>query len=528
MRYIFYGMSKKQGVEQPRVHDDSKAEGSLAQIREFQRPAFSVLDNPRLRTKADYENNVKIVNAYFEECIQHRGDGVSFDDEKRSQDLEFFSHLYKDDPDKIPRDIDTLSRIKKGFDQGSFFARVVEMILWQAQRDYNLFGDNARVTPTSEFDDLTKGVDLVVEIPVIQQDESTGEYTRRTRPLGVDMTKRVREDSASAAALDVKAHDKFSRGKHEEGYFRRNGVFRHLDYLKTPLFPGYESGKQDIHENTPGLELPVVVVSLTEQDLFDYCRIVIDEDTRKPRDPKSIFKDPKFHAFRKKIFDLIATGVQEQIGALSSQRNAYQQNNIYRTKTAEVSSELHSFESDEQILNQIADSMRAEQSEADRAEKVLSISNRIETSEETAVMVENAAAAIRSNTEKINMVVQKMKAIFAPDIAKKVDTISEQEKDKARKDMIQELLSGIPVPAERIRENSALFLPLHAADYRVNNMLLAGIRPVLISQAKRGDVFAGTLVADLRILKNKEEIVAGFERMMADTHAIAKNNQGAA
>ena len=198
-------------------------EGTGARKAEHTPPsAASTLSLDVRRSKADYESMVRLVNAYFEHCLHKRADGESFERVKDAQSPEFFADMYADDPQKIVRDAATLDSLSEKMDIASFFPRVVEALLWQAQKDYQILGPGVTIVPTSRFDDITKGFDLVVALP----DDPGGTM------LGVDVTMKQRVDPFQVSALDAKSRLKFSRGQHEETYFRHQGVFRHLDYLR--------------------------------------------------------------------------------------------------------------------------------------------------------------------------------------------------------------------------------------------------------------------------------------------------------
>ncbi len=493
------------------VYSESMGLAERPKTGEISRPhsgSVPALDSETLRLKTNFENNVRLVNAFFEECIHNRKDGESFQDAKKSQDLEFFEHLYqRHDPEKITRDLETMQRIKKGMEQSSFFARVVETVLWQAQKDYALFGRGARVVPTSEFDDFTKGVDLVVELldPVER--------------FGVDVTMKTRIDPYLGGALDAKSHLKFSRGDHEKGYFRRQGVFRRLDYLNTPTFSGIDP--TDTANKKPGLDLPAVVLSLSEQDLVDYCSIVIDDRTKKPRDPQVVQMDPRFHQFRVKIFEALGASIAQQQSALQKQENIFRQQQGYRGNTPSIDSELAAFESDRRSLERVADRVSEEGAKGKRVSTLVALAEKSETPEEKEIMMENAAAAIASNHETLRAVVQKLKKFLSPDQVITVDAISQQEKDRARNEMITELLSGVALH-DSIPAGDSLFSKLHDFDFMANAALIAGARSEIVARAKEGDRNASVLIGKIRTLANSEQLIRGFERMMTDMHKIDK------
>lgn len=345
--------------------------------------------------------------------------------------------------------------------------------------------------------------------------------------VGIDITTRAKEDDAFRAALDAKAHFKFSSGAHERGYFRHGGAFRHLDYVYTPTFHGHDSSNNAETPTKPGIDLPAAVLSLTEQDLFDYCRMVIDPDTKKPRNPQEIQRDPHFQTFRIKIFGALQDGLEEQRAAVQKQEDVFRAHQRYRIHTQGAKEGLEIFENDIATIENYTNHIRAEKERAERVAGIVELTRRTLNPEEADVMFENTSAAIRSNTTVLQGVIHQLQKRIAPKLEEKINTIAQQEQDKKRNGMIQELLSDAPT-TEKADGHSRLFIPLLDPEYRANAMLIAGIRSELISRAqKQGDRRAAELIRGMRVLKNIEDTVLGFKNMLVDIDSIQKEKKSA-
>ena len=267
---------------------------------------------------------------------------------------------------------------------------------------------------------------------------------------------------------------------------------------------------------TPGLDIPAVVLSLTEQDLFDYCRIVINEGTKKPRSKEDVQADPRFQEFRVKIVAALEQAISEQQVALQKQEDTFRGHQSYRIHTVDVSGELDVFETDKHALQNIEERLHQEHARVRRIADILSMASKRETAEEKEIMIENAKAAIQENTLVLEGVVGRLRAMLAPSAAHTIEEIRGQEKDSKRSTMIQELLSGVPVADEQLGSTEGVFSSINDFGFRANNMLISGVRTELIARTKQGDGEAKKLVKQIRILKNTEEIVRGFERMVQD------------
>jgi len=251
-------------------------------------PKISLLQTDRIKKLESYEKNIKLINAYYEHCIDDRPDGESFAALRNAQDPIHFSSRYP--KEKIDRDIDTLNRIKHS--APSFFARVAESTLWELQKDYGIFGEDVDIMPSSDFDDKTRGVDLIV-LKGMQGD-------KKSAAVFIDATLVQGLSDASKALLEYKTNLHFARRSDERDAFKYGGVIRRVDYLSSPRMP----------HDTPGLEAPAIVVSLSEDDLFDVVRLVMNGDTMKPRNKGEVRNDPRFMELKERFIQKILNGLE--------------------------------------------------------------------------------------------------------------------------------------------------------------------------------------------------------------------------
>ncbi|GEM_PF-5330084 len=492
-------------------------EGTSARKPETSQPAVAKMPREVMRAQADYADNVRLVIAYLDTCINKPADGISFLSAKKAQDPTLFADIYNDNPKKISSDTFLAEHLAGKMDIAALFPRVIEALFWQAQKDYKIFGQNACVTPTADIVDYTVGVDHVLEIPAYHDTHPNTETDML--PLGVDVTMKT--------LTETKAHWKFPSSEHEKETVRHQGVFRHLDYLRTPTFSGAQT-EPGTGRIVPGIDLPMVVLSLSEQDLFDYCRIVMDPQTKKPRDPKEVQKDPRFQEFRTKLFESLQTGIQEQRAEVQKQEDVFRAQKSFRIHTQGVQEQLAVYKKDGARLDVLALRMAEERGAGKKSADIVQLRPKIMSPEETAVMIENAEAAIRSNIDILQGIVGRLKESVAPELDEKIESIAKKEKDKEKREMIQELLSGIPFEEQQPAEHGGLFTPLHDPEFRENAMLIAGIKSVLVERAqKHSDSRAGDLLRQIRGLNTTADVVRGFEKMIGDMRVIGEEKKSA-
>lgn len=480
-------------------------------------PVTETMPRELMRAKADYEDSVRLVSAYFEICIRKPEDGVAFLDAKNAQDPKSFADIYTDNLKKITADTFLAEYLAGKMEVAALFPRAVEALLWQAQKDYEIFGPHACVTPTADIVDYTAGVDHVLEIPAYHDTHPNTDPDMLR--LGVDVTMKTN--------TKAKAHWKFPFSEQERGALRHQGVFRHLDYLRTPTFSGAQT-EPGTGRVVPGIDIPLVVLSLTEQDLFDYCRIVMDPKTKKPRDPKQVQQDPRFQEFRAKLFELLGKGIEEQRAEVQKQEDVFRAHQRFRIHTQGVQGELAVYEKDGACLDALAQRMAEELLVGKKRADIVELRRNSTTPEETAVLLENAAAAIRSNQDILKSIVGRLKESFSPKLDEEIERIAQKEKDKEKRAMIEELLSGIPFQSQQQAERAPIFSPLNSLEYRENSMLITGLKSVMVERAqKQGDPHAADLLRHVRGLKTTEDIVRGFEKMMGDMKTVSEEKKTA-
>ncbi|MEK7123026.1 MAG: hypothetical protein AAB855_04190 [Patescibacteria group bacterium] len=258
-------------------------------------PPRAILDPISRSSLESLENNNKRLNTYYEHCIRYRPDGETFETMKYIQEPAHFSDLYSDD--KIEADEQTEHRIPTSV--GKFYASIAEATLWQLQKDYQIFGADVEIVPTSRFDDKTKGIDLVW----LQWNEDDTK-----NPILIDMASLDDDETF----LEAKGTMKFGHGS-REGHIRYGGAVRHLEYLRTSHFFGYEemTGHDGTKDRRNGLDGPAIALGLSKEDLFNIASLVIDSTTGKPRGVDDIQRDARFSKLREALLGKIEDALKK-------------------------------------------------------------------------------------------------------------------------------------------------------------------------------------------------------------------------
>ncbi len=206
------------------------------------------------------------------------------------------------------------------------------------------FGDNARVTFTSRYDDSTKGVDCVIEWKVrVKRKDETGkerEWEEVLR-LGVDLTLvRPGQSEELTRSLDKKMRrEAMTPGEYEK--LLLDGAVRRLDFFKSQVVPkerqGFESVRNEKLKTTyerPGVTVPTVVASMASADVYRFSAdIATVDDTRSGADRVSVRdlaeegdaarEELKDHPLRIAFLKSVIMGIDNQLQSIKEQPKLY-------------------------------------------------------------------------------------------------------------------------------------------------------------------------------------------------------------
>lgn len=220
------------------------------------------------------------------------------------------------------------------------------------------FGDNAHITLTSLYDDITKGVDMVVEWKTIRNGK-----THITR-LGVDLTLlRYGHDADKNWKLEKKQHGGVMRDPESQQSILLDGALRHLDYFKSQFNAHDWRGKRfartsaqgkKIISRRAGVFVPVVVASLENpMDLHHFCADLYDPKSRTIEDiEKDTHTTAQAHeefaqsSMRIALLKATLQGVRAQMDSLTDQKVLYSSDQKIQDQIVKTLEEFRSIKKD--------------------------------------------------------------------------------------------------------------------------------------------------------------------------------------
>lgn len=294
------------------------------------------------RAQYDFDSQ-KSVDENVEAVMQQYGQTTHHDPEQiRASVVSLFNtfdHIRKKEEraiggDEAQREIER-KRIKSSdiHETAIYFADILK---W--------FGENARVTFTSSYDDKRKGVDCVIEWKVkVKRKDETGKEREQEEilRLGVDITL-VRPGQSED--LTRKLEKKMKREAMDPEDYEKlllDGAVRTLDFFKSQVVPkerqGFESVRNETLKTTyerPGVTVPAVVASMAPTDMYRFAAdIAMVDDTRSGSDRVSLrdleqegeaardeFKD---HPLRIVFLKSVLKGIDQQIQSVEEQPKLY-------------------------------------------------------------------------------------------------------------------------------------------------------------------------------------------------------------
>ncbi|MBI4272783.1 hypothetical protein HY621_02950 [Candidatus Uhrbacteria bacterium] len=301
--------------------------------------------NFRLTPSQQADAKYQVESVYGARALEARQAQFDFNADKSSeQNTRAIQRQYGivSSPEKIRSHIEKLTHIieentQKNIREGGHYtqdAKLLETMSYIADA-LKWFGENARVTLSSLYDDVTKGVDMVIEWKTKRNGKS--HITR----LGVDLTLLRRgRDSDRDWKLQKKQQGGVMRDPESAKDILLDGALRHLDYFKSQLTHGDWRGKRFVRTPVQGKRIvsrqvgvfvPATVASLENPlDLYRFCGDLFNPDTGSVRD---IEADAKIndaaqnayahHPMRIALLEATLNGVRAQMHSLEEQKRIY-------------------------------------------------------------------------------------------------------------------------------------------------------------------------------------------------------------
>lgn len=190
----------------------------------------------------------KVASLYFEQF------GPGLQSLRRDLDPQTFSSIFS--PKELAYEQQRLKdKREKYAGDKTEYGQEAEVVFLQMLRDYKLLGKDARIIPTSEFDDEIPGIDFIIEFPL-----KNGAIIR----LGIDTT--TTEDRQK---IDQKERGGLQKTRDSDGdqFSYCDGVARKALFFRSDAYPGtYQTN----NKTKRGVLIPLIVVQLKRNEIDTY------------------------------------------------------------------------------------------------------------------------------------------------------------------------------------------------------------------------------------------------------------------